>query len=191
MRYMRGRFRRTLLQLPALIIYFMTTSVVAQVSGENTLDAPTATLHEGSGGSIGNRQIRADWEIHNGHLDSVFIRNISVLPSAENATLLLGNPFSISLKEFGVLRAEDLEIQREPRVEQLNPNAGAARYSDRLPGVAVHYELADRAGRFHADWALVLRQGSSYIRQILTVTANDKTVPIDDVGMIDLRDQYC
>ena len=190
MRYLRARYIRVLLPFSALALCLTTTSADAQLSEENTLDAPVATLHEGSGGSIENRQVRADWEIHDGHLDSLSIHSKSALPSATHTTILLENPFSISLKEIGVLRAGDLEIQGQPRVEQLTPDTGAARYSERLPGVAVHYELRDSAGRFHADWELIIRQGSSYIRQILTVKANDKPLPIDDVRMIDLHDQF-
>jgi len=178
-----------LLRTVAIILCGGTLSAVAQVSEGDIADIPIATMHGSSGGSIENHQIAAEWVTQDGHLESLLVRSKTASPSAETATIQLGNPFSISLKEIGVLRAADLAIQSQARVVQLKPDAGAARYSDRLPGVAVHYELADSAGRFHADWGLVLRQGSSYIRQILTVTANEKPVPIDDVRLIDLHDK--
>jgi hypothetical protein len=72
-------------------------------------------------------------------------------------------------------------------VEQLTPDPAASRASDRLPGVTVHYPLADPAGRFQADWALTLRQGSCYIRQILTIAAGSKPVPLSGLILIDVR----
>jgi hypothetical protein len=137
------------------------------------------------GGSLQNREIEADWEVRKGHLDALSIRNKTAPYAAENATIRLPTPFSISLKQIGVWRAADLAIQGEPRVETLSPDLNAARYSDRLPGVAVDYELADAAGTFHAQWELILRQGSHYIRQRLTIAARDKSLPVDDVRLID------
>ena len=190
MRYLRAGCVRVLLQVPTLTLCFTTIAAVGQISGDNAIDAPIATLREGSGGSIGNRLISVDWEIHDGRLGSLYVRNKTALPTADNGTLQLGIPFSLSLKEMGVLRASDLTIQGEPRVEQLKPDKGVARYSERLAGVAVHYELADSADRLHADWQLILRQGSSYVRQVLTVTANREPLPIDDIRMIDLHDRF-
>jgi hypothetical protein len=72
-------------------------------------------------------------------------------------------------------------------VEHLAPDQAASRLSDRLPGVAVHYALEDPAGKFNADWALILRQGSSYIRQILTITAGEKPVAVTGLILMDVR----
>lgn len=187
MRNLRARYAGVLPHIIALTLGLTTSSAVAQIPANATLDAPIATLNQGSGGSIENSLLSAKWEIHNAHLDGLSIRSKSTSDAAESTTLSLGNPFSISLKEIGVLRASDLAIHGEPRVEQLTPDADAARYSERLAGVAIHYQLTDGAGRFRADWQLILRQGSSYIRQVLTVTANGSPVPIDDVRLIDVH----
>jgi hypothetical protein len=190
MRRMRVRSTLALLQIPAFALYLTTVAALAQVSDGSAVDIPIATLHEGSGGTIENRQIVAEWIITNGHLGSLSIRDKTPSASAESNRIQLDIPFSISLKEIGVLHAAELEIQGEARVIQLNPDPGAARYSERQPGASVHYQLTDSAGRFHADWELILRQGSNYIRQRLTVTAADKPVSIDDVRMVDLQDRF-
>lgn len=188
----RARVSYTLpsLQIAAFALCLTTVAALAQVSDSRTVDIPIATLHEGSGGTIENRQIAAEWVVANGHLGSLSIHSKTPSASTESESIQLDIPFSISLKEIGVLHAADLEIREPARVVPLNPDAGAARYSERLPGVSVHYGLTDSAGRFHADWELILRQGSGYIRQKLTVTANNTPVPIDDVRMIDLHDRF-
>jgi hypothetical protein len=146
-------------------------------------DNPVLALDGQAGGTLENSRIAAVWHIRKGRLSSLAIRD----KSAQAASLELIGPFSIELKDGGVLPASALPISGVARVEQLAPNPAASRYSDRLPGVTVHYAMADPAGQFQADWALTLRQGSSYIRQILTITAGSKPFPLSRLTMIDVR----
>ena len=73
------------------------------------------------------------------------------------------------------------------RVEHLTANPGASRLAERLPGIAVHYALDDPTGSVQADWALIMRQGSNYIRESLTLTAGAQPAPVSDVVLIDAR----
>jgi len=144
---------------------------------------PVAALHGPGGGTLGNSQISAEWQMHNGRLTGLLIRQRASLP----ASLCIDGPFALELRDGGVLRASDLLVQGPARVENLNANPAASRFSDRLSGVAVHYTLADPKGRFTADWALVLREGSNYIRQILTMTAGEKPLDLSGVVLVDTR----
>jgi hypothetical protein len=170
-----------LIAVAILVEFAVITAGVAQGSE----DDPVATLHGLNGGVLENREIAAEWQLRDGHLTGLVIRNKSA--SGKDASIELNGPFAIELKDKGVFRASDLALRGAARVEKLMPDSGASRYSDRLPGVSVHYELADNAGLFHADWALILRRGSSYIRQALTITADSKPLPLDDLRMIDLH----
>ena len=93
----------------------------------------------------------------------------------------LDGPFSIALRDGSVLHAADLVVDGAARVEHFTPDPTAARYSERLPGIAVHYALNDPAGRFTADWAIILREGSQYIRQSLTIHAGARPADVSDV----------
>ncbi|MGA3083011.1 MAG: enterotoxin, partial [Terracidiphilus sp.] len=164
----------------------------AQSSVESAAGNPVAALHEQTasapeGGTLQNDRIAAAWQIRDGRLTSLVIRDKTPRSGVMDAALKLDGPFSIDLKDSGVVPAAGLPISGPARVEQLTPDPAASRASDRLPGVTVHYPLADPAGRFQADWALTLRQGSSYIRQILTITAGSKPVPLSGLVMIDVR----
>jgi hypothetical protein len=189
MQYLRKAGSLRCLQLTVLALCFRSASILAQSSADIAPDMPVASLHDGAGGSLQNGQIEADWEVRNGHIEALSIRNKTASSSAEVAGIHLETPFSISLKQIGVLRAADLLIQGSPRVEKLIPDDKAARYSDRLPGVAVAYEFVDASASLHAQWELILRQGSAYIRQTLTITAGGKPLPVDDVCLIDARMQ--
>ena len=146
---------------------------------------PVLTLNEqngGSGGRIENSHIAASWKAHAGRLCCVTIED----KTAVGGRLQLGQPFTIELAGAGVLRASDLDLEGSADVEKLAADARASRYSDRVPGVEVHYRLASPGGEFHADWAIVLREDSDYIRQVLTITAGSKPLALTDVRMIDV-----
>ena len=162
-------------------------NALSQTSIDSAAGDPVVSLAGQASGWLHNNRIGAFWTVlPGGHLGPVEIREIHS-ESDMDRSLLLDGPFSIELKDIGVLRASDLPISGPARVEQLTPNSSASRASDRLPGVTVHYPLADPEGRFQADWAITLRQGSSYIRQILTVTADSKPLPLGGVVMIDVH----
>ncbi len=103
------------------------------------------------------------------------------------ASLTLDGPFSIALRVGSVLQAKDLVVNGAARIEHFTPDPTAARYTERLPGIAVHYALNDPAGRFTADWAIILREGSQYIRQLLTIHAGVQPAEVSDISLIDLH----
>ena len=152
----------------------------------HVLDQPTAQEH--AGGAMQNRDIVAAWHLQNRHLsDLVVADKVAFSGYTRNAGLEFAELFSLELKDIGIVHASDLVVSGAAVCEQLEPNAGASRGSERLPGVVVHYPLTDPAGRFTADLAVILRQDSAYIRQILTITAGDKPLPLSGVTMIDVN----
>jgi hypothetical protein len=173
----------------ALLAGLLSLSLCAahpQSSFDNTAGDPVVVLNGPAGDSLKNDRIQASWLIIGGHLTPV-VMNENGQRSAGTRIITLDGPFAIELKNIGVVRAADLLVRGSARTEQLTPNQAAARASERLPGITVHYALADPAGRFTADWALTLRQGSSYIRQILTITAGSTPLPLSGVVMIDVH----
>ena len=185
--YSWARHAARVVALFAALGTFAVFPLFAQDSQANGAGDPVVALSGQAGGTLHNNLIAATWEIRAEHLGSLVVRDKTSHAGFKDAELELDDPFSIELKEIGVLRAADLLITGPARVEQLTPNPTASRASEHLPGITVHYALADSAGRFQADWALTLRQGSSYIRQILTITAGSKPMPLSGLIMIDVR----
>ena len=189
--------RPVLIKLSALTLFIGLGSMGLRAAfSQGTFDGaagdPVVALHDKAGGvpgggSLENDRIAASWQVQDGHLTSLVIRDKTPHSEFMDATLTLDGPFWIVLKEAGVLGAAALQIAGPARVEQLTPNPTASGASDRLPGVSVHYALADPAGRFRADWAITLRQGSSYIRQIATITAGNAPIAVSSVAMIDVH----
>jgi hypothetical protein len=162
-------------------------TALSQIYVEGGPGTPGVALNGQAGGTLQNDRIEAVWQIHDGRLGSLAIRNKAASAGSAEATIKLDTPFAIELTDIGVLQASSVQVTGPARVEHLTPNPSASRAADRLPGVTIHYPLADQAGRFTADWALTLRQGSDYIRQILIITAGSKPLPLSGLVMIDVR----
>jgi len=162
-------------------------AVSSQTASEHPPGEPVVSLLDQASGSLSNESIAATWLfLRGGHLAGLGISQQQHV-SDVNPSILLDGPFSLELKDIGVIRASDLTISGPARVEKVAPNSSSARASERLSGVTIHYPLSDPAGRFTADWALTLRRDSAYIRQVLTVTAGGKPLPLTGVTMINVR----
>ena len=158
----------------------------AQTGASQSSDYPTVVVNGLADGTLANQEIAAEWQFHSGHLTGVAIHALGAASGqSKRESLTLSGPFSLAIKDGSVLRAADLILDGPARIERLEPKLSAARYSERLPGIAVHYQLGDPLEHFHADWSLILREGSRYIRQVLTITAGPKPVDLSDVIMID------
>ena len=147
------------------------------------------------GGHLGNGCIAAVWHINEGRLVSIKITRPAGTGEAGKAearghSVELLPPFSIEMSGHTTVPASALKISGA-RVQKLFANPSASRLSERLPGVAVHYALTDEEGRFSADWAVVLREGSRYIREVLTIKAGAgaraAALPVSAVTMIDVK----
>src|SRR5271170_8066603 len=136
------------LVLMALILCLSRDTLSAQTATSQSAEHPTVVVNALTGGTLANREISAEWQIHDGHLTGVVIHDLN-----NKTSLDLAGPFSLEMKDGRVLRAQDLTIDGAAQVEHLTPETGASRYSERLAGIAVHYRLVDPLGLFHADWA--------------------------------------
>jgi hypothetical protein len=187
---MQSSAARVVLRTLSLILALEAVNIgtaISQQSLQTAAEDPVVALDGQSGGTLQNNLIEAHWQIENGRLTTLTIRDKTAHPDSPDSTLKLNGPFSIALKDIAVLRTSDLPISGASSLEKLLPNPTASRASDRLPGVTVHYQLADPARRFQADWALTLRQGSSYIRQVLTITTGSNPLPLSGLVLIDVR----
>jgi hypothetical protein len=126
--------------------------------------------------------IAATWTVTQGHLGAIVIDE-----KWQKQSLRIDHPFAVLLKDGTILDAETLHADGKPEMQSLTPEANAARVSDRLPGWQFSVPLTDAQGHTHLTWSLILRDGSSYIRQSLTIAAGAQDVPVTQVKLVDLR----
>jgi hypothetical protein len=152
--------------------------------GDPKADRPAAGAAasvDGSRLSLGNGLVSGEWEA-----GPAGLRLLRLLDGRTGKALAVGLPaFSITIGA-SVVDATRLRLASPPRVEELAAAQGVSRRSDGLPGRQLGVDLVDEGGAFRVAWRAVLRNGSSHLRQEVTVTAGAADVPLTELCLVDL-----
>jgi hypothetical protein len=143
--------------------------------------AAQASVH-GTSLSVANGAISARWEV-----SATGLRLIRV--DHRKAAQVIEGPrpsFIIALRGGDEIVSSSMKLIGSPRAETLGADAEAARFSERVGGRAVTATFEDMNARLRAEWKAILRDGSRYIRQELTLEAIKGDLPIDGITLIDL-----
>jgi hypothetical protein len=98
----------------------------------------------------------------------------------------VAQPFAILLKDGTIYRAADVSVTGQVSQRDLAPRPAASRMSDRIHGFEIDVPLETPDHALRLTWSLILRDGSQYIRQSLTIAAADHDAAISRVQLIDL-----
>ena len=137
------------------------------------------TIHGGKL-ALGNKVMKAVWTVENGRLMPVAFEDLRGGSRVEG----LGEAFSVSLKSGVLLKASDFRITGAPVVEMLEPVPDSAQLAARIPGRAITVRLQDDANRLAVVWRASLREGASYIRQEITLTALNTDCELSEVAFL-------
>jgi hypothetical protein len=133
--------------------------------------------------AIGNDAIKAIWTTTDGAF-----RPARMSDGLNNTPLpLSAQVFTLTFADKTTLAASDMRITSPPRTESLPANARASRMAERIAGSQVTLTLQDRLGRIEATWRGILRDGSSYIRQEITLRALASDVPLREISLLDFN----
>ena len=132
--------------------------------------------------SLGNGLISGEWDA-----GPTGLRLVRLTDVQKGRSLAAGLPaFSVTVGGT-VVDSGRMKLAGAPRVEELAAVPGASRLSERLPGKQLVAELAEETGKLTVTWRAVLRDGSAYLRQELTITARGADVNVTEVCPLDLR----
>ncbi len=137
-------------------------------------------FHQGNKYGIGDRAVEADWTVGAAH-----VGGISILDKLHNRTVNLGFPFWVLMKDGTIYSAANLLIDGEPEQKIVTAKPGASRYAERLPGSELDSKLISEDRSLSVLWSVIVRAGSNYVRQIVTVTAPGHDLSISRVELID------
>ena len=136
--------------------------------------------------TLGNEAIFATWSLTGGSLHPAKLTDrlhrVDIPISSELFTLTLGAGPTATVLPSSVFR-----VVGDPRTETLSPNPSASRLSERVPGSSVSVTLRDPDGRLEIVWRGVLRDGSSYVRQELSLRALAAEVPVREISLFDFN----
>lgn len=133
--------------------------------------------------TLGNSDITATWSVADGSLRPVrLVSGMSRAPLPPSA-----QAFLLTFADKSTLAASSMRVVGAPRVEALVADPRASRFAERVPGRSISVTMHDTDGRIEALWRGVLRDGSSYIRQELTLRALAGEVPLREVALLDFN----
>jgi|HubBroStandDraft_6_1064221.scaffolds.fasta_scaffold00067_14 hypothetical protein len=133
------------------------------------------------GFSLSNGALAVSWTLSSGALRGSEFRDLLTKRSLDAPA----NPFVLILGDGRVLTPSNMKITSAPTESDLNPNPEAARLSERLSGKSVVMQFRDSKGSLNVTWRAILRDGSNYLRNEVTVAALDRDASIIEIRMID------
>jgi hypothetical protein len=131
--------------------------------------------------SLSNQMIEAQWSVAEGRLTGLRFR---IRSTGEEITLPR-DVFFLTFQQGTSLRASAMAIVSGPRIQTLSPNAGAARAAEHFAGQAIVLRLQDHHKKVAVTWRAVLRDGSNYLREEVSVSALGDEQAIAEVGLFD------
>ena len=136
---------------------------------------------DGAAGSIvlGNHKIAARC------LQSELGLRVEFKDVLANRALNLQAPFSVLFRDGTIVRADKMRVLEQPVVEDLRVEAKASRAAERIAGKGIRTVLDDEPSGLRVTWRLELRDGSEYVRQIVTFEAPKHDLAMTQVRLMD------
>jgi hypothetical protein len=128
-------------------------------------------------------RLTARFEVAHGGLRVATIRDLS-----SGAVLRPGEAFSLVFADGSVVRASQMRLAVAPAESDLAPNPAASRYAEHLAGREVCADLSAEGRGLTAHWCAILREGTNYLRQEVTLKAGAEPAQIADVRLFDFKD---
>lgn len=142
----------------------------------------TAFVDKQGAESFGNAAIEASWTIDQQHLSGMII-----VDRAHQRSLKVLAPFALVLQDGKSVRTADMHLLAPPSESALPVHADASRGVERLPGKSVQASFGDADGRFRVDWQLLQRDGSPYLRELVSITALKQDEKIAKVSLLETQ----
>jgi hypothetical protein len=136
-----------------------------------------------------NRLISCAWDIAEGRLAP---QNISDKLARRTLQLEDSQCFLLILKggqtsgPVGVTKASDLKVAGGPDLKNIEPNSESCRLAERFGGKQVSVRLVSSDNNLNVEWRAILRDGSNYVRQEVTLAAVNKSVEVEEIVLLEL-----
>src|SRR5271165_2910569 len=143
--------------------------------------AAVQAIREGDSLTLSNESVSATWSVRDGAL------RWQSLANRFTRELLMwdGSAFELVPREGPVLRSSDLKIIAGPLIEEIAVSANSPKAADRLPGRQIRVELEDASAKFRVTWRAILRGEANYVRQEITIHAEQQPFPPTQVNLVD------
>ena len=132
-------------------------------------------------GCLGNKNIVLNWRVAGGK-----IHLVSVDDKLNGKTLPLnGEYFQLALGDGTILNASDFILMAQPQMETLKPDKDSPVLAKHFPGRQLVVKLSAPDKNLSVEWRVILRDGSTYLRQELALRATDGDVQVKEITLSD------
>jgi hypothetical protein len=114
------------------------------------------------------------------------LSDLSVTDLRDKRTIAVPSSFGLRFADGAIIRSQDLHFTAPPTIHDLKGQTHVSRYSEEIDGKAFEGMLENEIGDLRVDILFVLRDGSSYLRQVIVVSAPQHDLAIRNVRIIDL-----
>ena len=128
-----------------------------------------------------NQRMEAQWSVRDGKLTGLEF----VVRGTGAKVALPHDPFLLILKDGTSLRASEMTLTESPRIQALHADPVASRAAEHFTGQVLLVRLRDKGKTISVAWRAILRDGSNYVRQEITVSALNDDQPIAEVRLFD------
>jgi len=174
----------TLLALLAAAAAMAHPQTTALPSSLLTIDPEQAVAaSDGTKFSLANRTLFVEWTTENGKFkftkfDDLLAKQFPPVPA---------EVFVIYLKDGHEFPASQMSLVSTPTVADLPANPNASRLSERIGGKKITVTLQSPSENIRVVWTAILRDGSNYLRQEISVHALGQDVPVSEIRLIDWK----
>ena len=163
------------------LLLALSGSIFAASAPQEVLAGHARLTQSGEGSRLENQVIGAKWSVADDKVSGVVVTD-----KLHGTELRVTAPFAILLQDGTIFDTGNLRLAANAAQHPLTPQADASRMADRLHGEQFDFPLESRDRSLNVTWSMVLLDGSTYLRQLLTITAVGKDIPISRVELIDL-----
>ena len=129
---------------------------------------------------LANGILRVNWSQSDGRVGSLCMES-----SWAQGKVCPLEPFQVVNRDGALFGAKELEVAGPVRRVERAPLVGASRMAEHLHGEEFDVPLESADHTLRAVWSVILRDGSNYVRERLTLTAVGKDAAIRSVQLID------
>ncbi len=186
------RTLRRRLQPLCLWLLLATMPVVAFASSSSLLDIDPGEAHinirEGKI-VLENQVLTAEWSLLHRSLAGSKLTAHALANDPANTIALSRDVFVLKLKDGRVLRSSEMRLQDNPIIEGVLVEPGASRAAQHIPGwqVVAHFKAPEE--HLSITWRAILRHGSNYVRQEISIEAVGGDLPVREVELFDFEAQ--
>ena len=141
---------------------------------------------QGAGGTLQNDLLSMVFNFGDGRL-----KPNSLTDKVSNSKINCKNHefFTVTIGDKNTIRCSELKIQKAPAVVNLTADPDSINLARRFPGKEINATLVSMDNKLQLDWSLILRDGSNYIRQVITLKALEDNIRIKKIVLIDLPNE--